>query len=155
LTLTIVATTRIRSHAVRRHYKFNTASLGNHAQPHETMFLNARDFNNCYLSTQADNNNVSYLDDGAAAVYNSTTANMAGQYLPEQAHQCRSDIRILSSLIAASANSNSNGTGSASKRAVRVLHNAVQAVLDEHAAEVWGCNDINTTAATALLLNEQ
>jgi hypothetical protein len=94
------------------------------------------------------------LDDGAAAVYNSTTVNKAAQYMPEQAHHCKSDIRILSSLVTAGANSSTGGTDSASKRAVRVLHSAVQAVLNEHAAEVWGCDDINTSAATAWLLSE-
>jgi hypothetical protein len=105
--------------------------------------------------TQPANDDISYLDDAAAAACSKTTVNMIAQYMPEQAFQCRSDIRILSSLISASASSNSSSTGSVNKRAVRALHNAVQALLDEHAAEVWCCNDINTAAATAWLFSEQ
>jgi hypothetical protein len=78
---------------------------------------------------------------------------MVAKYMPEQAFQCRSDIRILSSLVNVSANS-STASSSASKRTLRALYNAVQALLDEHAAEVWDCNDINTAAATAWLVSE-
>jgi hypothetical protein len=80
---------------------------------------------------------------------------MIAQYMPEQAHQCRSDIRILSSLISAGASSISISSGSGSNRAVRALHNAVQALLNEHAAEVWCCDDINTAAVSAWLLSGQ
>jgi short-subunit dehydrogenase len=104
---------------------------------------------------QPANDDISYLDDGAAAVYRKTTVNIVAQYMPEHTFQCRSNIHILSSLISASASSNSSSTGSASKRVVRALHNAVQALLNEHAVEVWCCNDIDTAAATAWLLSEQ
>jgi hypothetical protein len=85
---------------------------------------------------QLANEDISYLDDGAAAVYSKITLNTAAQYMPEQAFQCRSDLRILSSLISAGASSNSSNSGSVSKRAARALHNAAQALLEEHAVEV-------------------
>jgi hypothetical protein len=132
---------------------------------HVAITLNCRncsaDASLCFRSlrvlqyTQPANDDISYLDDGGAAVHSKTAVNMVAQYMPEQAFQCRSEIRILSGLISASASSNSSGTSSGSKRASRAVNNAVQALLDEHAAEVWCCNDINTTAATAWLLSEQ